>query len=473
MPYFSNYAKDDQEGAEGQGQANGAGGFNRGAGGGAQAPGGAGIQAQPGAAEGASQKNAANTGSQYQSIDKYLGANADSQFGNQLAGKVQGQQQKGVQDQAQTTQKFNEQVYSSNYVPTQEQVQGAIADPVNADQKQYQQWMNQTYTGPNSLADAPSLQNQYWDSTKKAVKQTGQIAGNDTGQYSLLNSYFGSPAGASSYSSNSGPTGAQALDLSLAQHTAGYGDRVQGLKSSANAIQNAGLAGQSNFQNTANAHAGNVANAAQAARNAIGIDKNGQIIQGQGAGAIGQLEAEINQGVTDANSGRAGSVSALQQQLAGGDISGLTPEQLALFGLTPGQQTYNQNLGQHVSGGVPHTAANTMTPDQLARLKALQGLAGISPDTLASTTLSAGSPMQVDQAGVQNSLQNAKNAFERTVVQTPDGLKMTIADVIQQIKYTKDNVARYGAESGRGRQAQQYLDFFQSILDNAYKNFKG
>jgi hypothetical protein len=469
MPYFSNYAKDDEN--QQQGQEN-PGTFQRGAGGaGANSPGPSGsgtLAGSPGSTEGSTAKNASNTGSNYQNIDSYLGANADSQFGNQVTSKVGEQQAKGYFGQQDAGQKFNKQVYGSTQAPTQDQISGAIENPITANPQEYQKWMNQSYEGPKSISDSQSISNSYWKPTQKAVEQTGAVSGNDAGQYSLLNSYFGGPAGSSSYSSNMGPTGQQALDLSLAQNTQGYGQNVANLKRGAAQLQQQGNMGAQQLQNNAAVQTGAVEQSANAARGAIGIDKNGQIIQGAGAGAIGKLEGDINQGVSDANTKNAASTSALQAQLAKGDISGLSPTQLSQLGLTAGQQTYGEDLGKYISNGPALTAANTMTSDQLAQLKALQGLAGVTPDALASTTLSSGTPYQVDQSGVTNALQAGKSGFENMKIQTPAGTTQTIGQIQSAIQQSKNKLLQYPGY----KPAQQFIDAYQPIVDQAYKTFQ-
>ncbi len=410
MPYFSNYSKDDNEDqAPGQGQTTQTGAFQRGASGvGANStnPSSSGtITETPGAAEGSTQKNASNTGSNYQNIDSYLGANADSQFGNQVTSKVGEQQAKGYFGQQDAGQKFNKQVYGSTQAPTQDQISGAIENPITANPQEYQKWMNQSYEGPKSISDSQSISNDYWKPTQKAVEQTGAVSGNDAGQYSLLNSYFGGPAGSSSYSSNMGPTGQQALDLSLAQNTQGYGQNVANLKRGASQLQQMGNMGAQQLQNNASMQAGAVEQSANAARGAIGIDKNGQIIQGPGAGAIGKYESEINQGVTDANAGIAKQVSELN---AGGALSQDFLDQLGITG-----DTYGTNLGKFISQGPALTAANTMTPEQLSKLKALQGLAGVS-SSLAGTNLTKGNGFTFDKAGAQGAVNDARSASDKT-----------------------------------------------------------
>lgn len=426
MPYFTNYSKDDEnQSAPGQGQATDSGTFQRGASGaGADSPNPSGsgtIADSSGAAAGASQKNAGNTGSNYQSLDSYLGANADSNFGNQVTSRVAGQQAQGAADQAGAAGDFTRQVQGSNNVPTGDQISGAVENPITADPAQYQQWRNQTYQGPKSISDSGSLQNGFWGSTRKAVTQTGQLAGNENDQYSLLNSYFGGPAGSSSYSSNLGPTGQQGLDLSLAQHTNGYGQAVGNLRQNAAKLQQQGNQGATALQNAASQQAGNVENSANAARSAIGIDKNGQIIQGAGAGALGNSITAANQSVIDKQAQNKAAQASFLSQLQSGS---LTPDQLKQYGLD-GIDLSNlgatgNSLDHYFKGGPDATLNNTLSTDQLAKIRALEGLAGTNDVFSAVTPEASQNPYTFDSTGLKaDAAKGTQINYQKAINSTP------------------------------------------------------
>jgi hypothetical protein len=402
----------------------------------------AGISSSGGQQRGSTPKS--NTGSNFTNLDQYLNANAGSGFGSQVAGKVQESLNQANTDQNEQTQKLSSQI-NSQQGATHEQIQGAIDNPESANAQQYQNWINQTYNGPTSFNANPGNT----DATQKAQYFYGAGGNGISGgaqQMSLLNSYFGN---------NNHPytSGQQKLDQALLVNDQGYQRAASGINSGSQQLnRNAYLANQ-NLQNQASSQAANIANSAANARSAIGIDAAGNVIQGPGAGAIGQLESQVNANTAIQNAQNKYQYNQLTQDVANNTLSDQDKQILTNLGINLNNPSYGAGLSSaNFTLNAPFTNSQVMTPEQQARILALQGLAGVN-DNFASGPLSNyNQAVAAAQANYQKDLSSAlKDARSMKPIQSnaeDQNTYQTTQDPKKMIDILKQNLQAWNAMGG-------------------------
>jgi hypothetical protein len=294
-------------------------------------------------------KKELNTGSSFQNIDKYLSTNQSQQFGNQVLGKVGDTLNTAKQNQADASQAFNSQVQSANYTPDQEKINQSLNKPEEANAKDFQKWMSQSYQGPKSLAEDQSDWNKYWSGTNQAQAQSKAL-GSDAGRFSLLDSYFGRPA----YN-----FGEKSLDNLLVQQS-GLGKETRDLQNQAAQLKSQGQAQATGLQNLAANRAGEVEQSRKQVNDAYGQAQTG-------------AQDAISQATQAANVARMNEQNALRSALTSGSLS---DAQLSQLGLSRGQNTYNLNLADYLSTGGALSNEQVASPEQRARINALSQLAG-------------------------------------------------------------------------------------------------
>ncbi len=312
------------------------------------------------------------------------------------------------QNQAKAADQFKEQVNSSNYVPDQSQVNSAIANPTSADPKAFQTWESQSYGGPHSLADSPSLQNQYTSGLNRANTSAKEL-GSEAGRFSLLDSYFGRP----SYS-----FGEKSLDNLLAQE-GGAGKQARNLQNQAATLQGQSTQQAQELQNLASQRAGQVEQSKNYARGAVGLDENGQVIRGANAGALGK-QYDSAQAALDQQNQERGHINKTLQ----GDLSrhALSADDLKSLGLD-NTATYGIDPGNYYSPGNDLTINQTLTPEQRSYIQALSGLAGVTDTFASGAAQDKTDPYSFDKARFGNDVSASKAGFEREY-----------GDVVSQVK---------------------------------------
>lgn len=313
-------------------------------------------------------KQKQDTGSGFQNLDKYLSTNQPKEFGNQLLGKVQGTIDGAKENQNQASDQFKQKVTSADVLPTQNQVNQSIAAPDQANAKEFQGWLSNTYDGPKSLAEDQSSFNKFNSGTQNAATQS-KLLGSESGRFGLLDNFFGRP----SYS-----FGEKSLDNLLVQQ-AGLGKETRGLQNQAAQLKSQGDLQAKNLQGFAAQRAGEVDQNRKAARSAVGLDDNGQVILGDNAGALGKSYQEVGSKLTAENAARKAEQDSLRQ---GSAIGQLSQDQLSKLGLAAGQNLYNLDLSNYINYGGELSRNQVMTPEQRSYIRALSQMTGIE-DTFA------------------------------------------------------------------------------------------
>lgn len=337
------------------------------------------------------------TGSGFQNLDKYIDTNQPQQFGQQFLGKVSDQVTDASQKQSQAADEFKNQVTSANSLPTQDQINGAVADPTKADPAAYKTWRTQSYGGPQSLGEDQDAWNKYWSSTNQANTSAQQL-GTEPGRFTLLDSYFGRPQ----YN-----FGEKSLDNLLVQN-AGLGQQTKDVQKNAAGLVSQGTAQAKDLQSYASQRAGEVDQSKNAAQAAVGIDANGQVVMGDKAGAIGKTYQQVQDELAATNASRASDQSAVQAALASGK---LTPQQLQALGLTSGENVYNLDLTKYLTNNSDLNRDQTMTADERSRIQALSQLAGIDDSYANGTAQDPTSAYTFDQNRFGNDLSQVQGAY--------------------------------------------------------------
>lgn len=406
-----------------------------------------------------------NTGSGYQNLDQYLQANSGAHFGDQLVGKVQGdvdQAQKNIQSEKAT---FEDKIKSPNATPTSEQVNSAIANPTSVAPSQYQSWINQQYQGPTSVSGEDY--NNLWKGTNDANTKAGYLS-TEPGRFTLLDSYFGRP----DYTQ-----GQKSLDNLLVQNQEGIGSSIQNTQTQANQLKPQAQNTQTDLQNQITAQQAAVQDSAQNARNAIGIDANGQVItdpNAVGYGAIGKQYSQIQNSLASENAARQAQNKQLQTDLANGR---LTEEEQKLLGLSNQSNIYGLNLKDYFKAGSDLNANQIITPEQQAQIEALNQLAG-STNIYGGALASKTDPFAFDAARFKGDQAATEKGYQAALTQAyapisklqASGLIPANATAQQLLEAITQKKASMKAKPTSNPQVASGNDYYLYILQQALDN---
>lgn len=369
-----------------------------------------------------------STGSGFQNLDSYLKTNQPQQFASQVVGKVQGDIDTAKQNQQSGAQAFQNQVQTANNLPNQEQVNQAIANPAQANASDYQKWEKDSYTGPKSLAESQNANNQFWSGTNKANTTTG-LLGNEAGRFTLLDQYYGRPT----YN-----YGQKSLDNLLIQG-GGIGEQTKSLQNQAAQLKSQGQQTATDLSNQAAQRASQVQQSAQYARNAIGVDEQGNVVidpNAAGYGAIGKQYTDVNNQVQQANAQRTQQFQDFQNDLKSGNLK---PEELSFLGLENGTNLYNLDLSNYLNKGQDVTKDQVMTPEQRAQIQALSQLTGHTDDFAQGTQQSSADPYSFDSNAFKTAQASQKAEYDKAV-------QDMLSNYPKIVPHTDDDWKRYNAQ---------------------------
>jgi hypothetical protein len=338
-----------------------------------------------------------NTGSGFQNLDSYLNTNQSQNFGQQVLGKVEGEVNQAREGQQAGADQFKNQVSQANRLPSQEQLTNALANPVSANKDEFATWRDQGYEGPKNLAEAPAAWNQYWSGANKA-NTSAQLLGSEPGRFTLLDSYFGKP----SYT-----YGQKALDNLLVQQS-GLGKETRNVQNQAAGLNATGNQQSKDLSNFASQRAKEVQDSTKGVRQAVGIDDQGQVIEGAGAGAIGKAYQDVEKSLAEQNQERQRQLQMARDAAQGGN---LFEGDLERFGLSAGQNLYNLDLQDYLTSGGDLNKNQAMGSDLRSRIQALSQLAGIE-DTYTGEAEAVGSPYGFDTQRFLNDSGAGKQSYE-------------------------------------------------------------
>lgn len=402
-----------------------------------------------------------DTGSGFQNLDKYLQTNQAGQFGQKVLGNVQGEVDQAKQGMEKGAQQFSAQVQDANKTPTMDQVNQAIADPTQADAKQFQQWQSQQYGGPKNLAESKDSWNQYWSGANKA-NTTAQQLGSESGRFSLLDSYFGRP----NYS-----FGEKSLDNLLVQQS-GLGRETRNIQNEAAGLKTVGNQKAMDLQNQAAQRAGEVEQSRKGVRSAIGLDDQGNVITGEGAGAIGQQYQSVEQQLAAENAQRKAEMDRIAGEVGNDQLSA---DDISKLGLDAGMNLYDINLRDYLSPGqLELNKDQVMTPEQRARIQALSQMAGVTDTFASGEAQDKGDLYSFNADQAKQAASSSKAQYERQLQEQPVTFKYsTGSPVTQTMAKMRLGIQQVKADIARGNNSnsnKEYLKYAEPALAQAESN---
>lgn len=336
------------------------------------------------------------TPGRFADLGEYLRVNQPQQFGEQLAGKVGADIDKGQQALAGAQDEFRSRADASTIRDTQGLIDQVGSSPETVDADAFAHLRDASYSGPAKLTDTADLYNKVQGAAGSAVGKAG-AAKTEGGRFALLDSYFGKP----SYSQ-----GQKSLDNLLVQNDPNSKQAFDQMQQNAQGLQaNVNQAGVDLGNYGAGAKAA-TEGTRSSARGALGIDDAGNLSSG---GAFGELLSQLDQNVEarrQAAQDQYGEFGVLQNA---NNLSGVDQALLDRLGLNPAEyggfqmdmpsfmKGVDRNvIGQQFSfgrdgailGANPYQFVSQVAPDainrgsvanadQVARLAALQKLAGM------------------------------------------------------------------------------------------------
>ena len=413
--------------------------------------------------------NQQKNGTGFTNLSQYLNANQNANAGNTISQGVNqdinninqniAQAQNQFQQSAQASPLGNE--FGNNFQNTEKQMNSAVSDPyayingaqndpngftsanANAVQNFGNQYLNASYTGPQSLSNIGQLQS-----------QANQVQGlaSPTNQFGLLQRYLG---GNTQYT-----TGQQNLDNALLGDSAAVKQAQAQTRGIANVVDQANAGAQQQAQT----YAGQAQQLQADTRAAIGIDNANNMVgasniagptvnaagQAQQASTIdpvtgqklGALQNIYNQ-VAEQYNNTIPTYNAVQQAYAdanqstystptgGGNATlGLNAADLKALGLTAGEQSFGVSpLAAFQQGatvnpnGTPQAATlnGVATLDQAQNFNALSQLAGgisNAPTQFNASTAGTYTNPTINQGALQTAITNAQNKYNTTMNET-------------------------------------------------------
>lgn len=398
------------------------------------------------------QQGASGQGSgTFTNLQSYLDANKGRNFGEQVAGKVQGEVNKAYDAESQADTGFRN-LSDQGTTRSDQNLLGQVKSDPNAlanNQDQYNSWLKQRdakYSGPNNLVDT-----QYYNPTQQALTRAQEVAKateDEGGRKAYLQEQYGSGVGRNDYTS-----GMQNLDNLLISQDPNSKAAFQSARDSA---KNAG--DQFSTLNSAlSAYAGQnsaaTADARKQARDTIGIDDAGNYNNGGQIGTdVGALDQNVaaRKGVlADEHKaldpiGQMTNISQLNDQQR--KMTGLNDSQFSGFNLKPGNMGsyepyyasmrqapgdfYRVNAGNYSSfvNDNDVNRSSVASQDQTARIQALSKLAGIDQNFISDPSQAGkytnGDLYNYDKGGFLTSVNGQRGGLEqaiRNIDQAPSG----------------------------------------------------
>lgn len=356
-------------------------------------------------------------------IQSYLKANqgAGQQLAQGITGNVQKQANEFGQQVQNSSNKLNAQanpLQQNLGAGGQNLIKTSFQNPQDILSKQdqlnqFQKLRDQGYKG-----DLSNLQNQGQIAQNQLQNQLGtfnqaaQNAGTESGRFQLLRNTLGQP----SYSQ-----GQQKLDQLFLQAQPGAGKQLnQNLQGINKQVGNQLQGAASNFQNTLNGLNTQSAQNASDIQNILKTGNYGTNDLGEGFNDIGTAVQQHKNELIDLKN----QLPAYQQALKSNMINQAQLNQLGL-GNMGGQSLYGVDASQFINQTPidqiqDPTMAQSATPEQLARYRALNQLAGsgAEADIFGNAQQVGGyDPFQYNQSGLQTAIGNAKQKAENQVTQ--------------------------------------------------------
>jgi len=387
---------------------------------------GAPVAGGPQAADAPAAKSTNSTGGtqsgQFTNLQQYLGANANQQFGSQVAGKVQGDVDTANQKQQQAGNEFRTQAQAGT-VDYDEQLANRAktnASEIYNDENQrnnFTKMRDARYAGPNQLTDVADAYTGAQGANQNAQK-AAQATTSEEGQKALLGQYYGRPT----YS-----RGETNLDQFLVQNDQSARPKFQQTREQAGQLEG-------NFQTLQQQLAAEGQQAAQ--KTEATKQRVAQEFLGD-QGAIAQQKAAYEKRAADEN-------ARIQAQR--GDVAGGKAPVDALKGLT----TYGQDLNQFLTAQEAD-AAGMLSEQEAGNYRDLNALLNQQSQLDLGKAGSYKGGLQLDQ-DKYNQFKNEQESYYNSLF-APTGYS-TIED-------PNSTVSIGGANDGKTFKDQRIIDAFR------------
>lgn len=345
----------------------------------------------------------------YTNLQSYLDANKSLNFGQEVAGKVQGQVDQANQAQDEAAAGFKEDVDKATVNQDDallDQV-GTDATKVTSNPNDFSSFLkmrNAQYGGPNNFIDEPERYGSASGATGAAREQV-EATKSEGGRKALLDKTYGAGAGRYDYTA-----GQKNLDNLLIQNDPGSREAFQRAQEGAEASGKRLDDLSTSLRDYAGQGKAKTQATRAAARGRLGIDDAGNVLEG-GPGEIQRELGSVDERVAARKAQLAADQTLLQPVAGKGWLRDLSPEQKAKLGLAdsdfgaidlyPNDTGYNRGsyskyyqgfkvdpgyLFQQDPGSGSYlkftsdpslNRSSVATPEELAQLQALSELAGV------------------------------------------------------------------------------------------------
>jgi len=408
----------------------------------------------------------------FTNLQSYLDANAATEFGQKVAGDVEGDVQGARQAQDTAEQGFKQAADTGSYQTDQGLLDRVGSDAVGlaADETEaarFKALRDAQYKGPNALEDREELYNPAQQKTAEASELAG-LTGSEGGRKALLDRFYGAGVGKYDYTS-----GEKKLDNLLIQNDPGARQAFEGVRGQAEETSGRFSKIEDALKNYAQSKAEETAQARAAARGAIGIDEQGQLVEGQGA--LGAAYGGIDKAFQDRSALQSKQLAELNKAFKTGDYRKLDPKLKAMVGIGGGTGSlFNVDPSKYLSA-TKLSAPGTSSEEQGAQLQALSSLADVeskygqgqfgtqdNEDFLAYDKDKLNQMVGSKKAQYANELNSTPVRLINSGMEGPQAAQMTLPQALPLAKRTHDWAQQALAQGGYpdlfGPYVKQYQD---------------
>lgn len=350
------------------------------------------------------QANAKKGSGQFADLGEYLRVNAPQQFGSKLAGKVGDDVAQAGETVQKAGDEFKNRADQSTVVADADLVSRATGEGAAdfaADDNNvtaFQNQMNAEYKGPTAFSDARDLYSQATSAAKTAASKA-KAGDSEGGRFALLDNYFGR---------DNYTTGEKSLDNMLVQNDPNSQQAFKQMQENAKAVADQSKQVEAQANTFGSQARGTTEGTKRAAREAIGIDDAGNIVEG--SGAIGGLQSTVNQSLEQRMAKQQAEREAISAALQNRDLTTLTPEQRQLLSLEDVRDLYGLDASKYLSA-TELSRGGVATVDQQRRMAALAKLANLEnsflPDADLAGTQDDEALLAFDRAGLGAAIDSA------------------------------------------------------------------
>jgi hypothetical protein len=394
------------------------------------------------------QKGANRQGSGFVGLDKYMAANKDSKFGNQLTGNVAGTVNTAKQGIEKGAQDFTQ---ASNQGTTRwddvgDEFKGIVdtagAGTTQAQKDRAKSLESATYGGPDAYAGTAAA-NVAMGGVDRAKQEAGALQ-SEGGRFALLDRYFGRP----SYS-----MGQKTLDNMLVTGTKGVPAKSQAIMNRANTLGEQANETGRGLENL-------VASNRQATQDAASQAK------GYVGNSLATFQDNLNKRFSDYNAGNDAYNQQIRSAASNVDPAQATRDQADIYdilGIKGDENLYGlHDFSNYLTDPAKPTLSQFTSPEDAAKYKVLGELAGGDFQL----------PIDEKQAGTAGNgrLTANKNQIQLDIDKRHAAADSQLGSIVQAGREMINNDPRF-ADGTPERRIQMVQTALQSMKDDFYKTY--